>query len=107
MSSKMAVIVALALVLGARGIQAHKGHSHKIMGTVTTRHENHLEVKTPDGKTVTITLNEKTSILRGKAKINVNELQAGQRVVIDVGDGKDPLSAREVKLGTAGTTAKK
>lgn len=28
-------------------------------------------------------------------------LQAGRRVVVDVGNGEDPLVAREIQLGTA------
>jgi hypothetical protein len=34
------------------------------MGTVSAIHENHLEVKTTDGKTVAFTLSEKTKLLK-------------------------------------------
>lgn len=99
----IAVVAALAVPVYAR---AHEGHAHKVMGTVTMRDQNHLEVKTADGKTLTITLTDKTSIIRGKRKASAADLQPGERVVINVGAGKEPLTAREVKLGVAKATVK-
>ena len=102
---------ALAVALAIPGYAlAHEGHAHKLMGTVTTLHENHLEVKATDGKTSTITLNEKTRILRGKAMVKVEELKAGERVVVTATettgkDGKATMVATEIRLGTADTTA--
>jgi hypothetical protein len=78
-----------------------------VMGTIAARHENHLEVRTKDGKTVTITLNEKTSVVRGKEKSSLEALKPGERVVVDVGNGKAPMTAREVKLGAARETVQK
>jgi hypothetical protein len=100
----VALAAALALPTYAR---AHEGHAHKVMGTIATRQDNHLEVRTKDGKTVTITLNEKTSIVRGKEKADLEALKPGERVVVDVGNGKAPMTAREVKLGAAADAAKK
>jgi hypothetical protein len=83
---------------------AHEGHAHKVMGTVGTRHENHLEVNGTDGKTVTLTLSEKTRILRGKAKITADDIKPGERVVATYTetkgkDGKSTMNASEVRLG--------
>ena len=100
----VALVAALAVPAYAR---AHEGHAHKVMGTITMLHDNHLEVKTKDGKTVTITLNEKTAIVRGKQKLDLNALKEGERVVVDVGNGKAPMTAREVKLGAAATAQTK
>ena len=100
----MALAAALALPAYAR---AHEGHAHKVMGTITTHQENHLEVKTKDGKTVTITLNDKTSIVRGTDKLDPTALKPRERVVVDVGNGKAPMIAREVKLGAAAEAPKK
>jgi hypothetical protein len=99
----VALVAALAVPAYAR---AHEGHAHKVMGTITMRHDNHLEVRTKDGKTVTITLNEKTSIVRGKQKADLEALKPGERVVVDVGNGKAPMTARAVKLGAADTAKK-
>jgi len=104
----MALVAALTFVLGIP-VWAHKGHVHKVMGTVAAMQDNHLQVTTKEGKTVTITLNEKTSVMRGKEKAAIGDLQPGARVVVDVGDGKEPLVANSVTLGVAAakTTAAK
>jgi hypothetical protein len=69
------------------------------MGTVATRAEAKVEVKTTEGETVTIVLNNKTVVLRGKEKLTLASVKQGERVVIDVGDGTAPMTAREIKLG--------
>ena len=105
----VALVAALAI---PRYVLAHEGHAHKVMGTVSTLHENHLEVKATDGKTSTITLNEKTKILRGKAKVKVDDIKPGERVVVTATetkgkDGKTTMIATEVRVGGASTTASK
>ena len=78
MTSRRILSVALVAALAIPGYAlAHEGHVHKVMGTVSTLHENHLEVKATDGKTSTITLNAKTKIVRGKAKIKVDDIKPG------------------------------
>jgi hypothetical protein len=104
-----AIVAALAIPAYAR---AHEGHAHKVMGTVATLHENHLEVKATDGKSSTITLNEKTKILRGKAKVKLDDIKPGERVVVTAletkgKDGKKTMVATEIRLGAATTTASK
>jgi hypothetical protein len=102
MSRRFVIGVALAAVLAVPGLtRAHEGHAHKVMGTISMRHDNQLEVKTKDGKTVSITLNEKTAIVRGKQKVDLEALKPGERVVVNIGNGKAPITAREVKLGAA------
>ncbi len=105
----------MAVVIGimfAPSIAAHKGHDHKVMGTVAAIHENHLEVKAADGKESAITLNEKTTILRDKAKLTAADIKVGNRVVVVATetkdkDGKTTLVAKEVRLGTAAASARK
>ena len=107
MTRRMALVAALTFVFGVPALWAHEGHVHKVMGTVAMVHENHLQVTTKEGKTVTITLNEKTSVVRGKQKMAVTDLQPGTRVVVDVGSGKEPLVANSITLAPARTTAAK
>lgn len=103
---------ALVVALAIPGYTlAHEGHVHKVMGTVTALHENHLEVKATDGKTSTVTLNDKTKILRGKAKGKVDDIKPGERVVVTATetkgkDGKATMIATEVRLGAANTLSK-
>jgi translation initiation factor IF-1 len=98
-------VLLLGLVL-APALGAHEGHTHKVMGTVSAIHENHLEVKATDGKAVAVTLNDKTSIVREKARLAATDIKVGDRVVIAATqskdkDGKVELVATQVKLGTA------
>jgi hypothetical protein len=100
----LGLIMAFAL---SPTLSAHDGHDHKIMGVVSNVHENHLEVKAKDGKTSAITLNAKTKIVRGKSPLAVTDIKVGDRVVVNVGNGKEPLVAKEVQLGATTTTAKR
>jgi hypothetical protein len=97
-----AAFLAVALFV-PRYVRAHEGHVHKVMGTVATRHQNHLEVKATDGKTSTITLNEKTKILRGTTKVKIDDIRDGERIVVSATetkgkDGKTTLVATQVTL---------
>ena len=78
---------------------AHAGHVHKIMGTVTARDAKHVEVKTPSGEILSIAVNNDTKVIRAKKKVTFDDVQTGRRVVVDIGDGEDPLIAREIQLG--------
>jgi len=100
-----AVALASALLL-PRFARAHEGHAHKVMGTVSSRQEGQLQVKSTDGKSAEVTLNEKTKILRGKTMVGLEDIKAGERVVVTAietkgKDGKTTMVATEVKLGTA------
>ena len=101
-------LIALALTATvAPAAIAHEGHEHKVMGTVSMIHENHLEVKAvKDGKLSTLTLNDKTRILRDKTPVNRDQIKKGDRVVVTYvqekdDKGTDVLIAREVRLGVA------
>jgi hypothetical protein len=103
-------VALVAMLAIPRYAVAHEGHAHKVMGTVTTLHENHLEIKATDGKTSTITLNEKTKILRGKTKVKVEEIKPGERVAVTAmetkgQDGKATMIATEIRLGATNSTA--
>ena len=107
MSKRFVIGAALLAALAIPAyVRAHEGHAHKVMGTVTTLHEKHLEVKATDGKSSTITLNAKTKILRGKAKAKIEDIKPGERVVVTATetkgkDGKTTMIASEVRLPDA------
>lgn len=101
----------VALLLLAWPAAAHEGHAHKVMGTVSMRHENHLEVMTAGGKKSTVTLNGKTKIVRGKAAQKIEDIRPGDRVVVTAvetkgRDGTVQMIASQVQLGTAGGARK-
>jgi len=98
--TRRSALSAILLLAAAPGrAWAHDGHAHRVLGTITARDEKHLELKTPTGETLSIAMNEKTSLLRGKRKADAAELKVGIRVVVDTGNGEAPLVAREVQLG--------
>ena len=99
------LLVGLVLAPAARAL-AHPGHEHKIMGTVSIVHQNHIEVKATDGKTSIFTMNEKTRVLRGNAEVSADAIKAGERVVVTAietkdKDGKALMVANEVRLAVA------
>lgn len=91
---------------------AHEGHAHKVMGTVTTVHEDHVEVKDKDGKITTHLLDTKTKIRRGKAVAKVTDIKVGDRVVVTTLESKDKAgkvvkTVTQVDLGAAAATTTK
>jgi hypothetical protein len=106
MTRRLALVAAVALVLAVPVVSAHEGHVHTIMGTVTALDAKHVEVKTPSGEILSIAITGKTSVLRAKRKVAITEIQVGRRVVVDIGNGEDPLIAREIQLGVAQVATK-
>jgi hypothetical protein len=110
MHKKWVVAAALAVALAVPAVGgAHEGHRHKIMGTVSTHRKNQLDVKATDGKTSTITLNEKTRILRGKTKSTADDIRPGERIVVTATEtkgteGNMAMVATEVRLSAAVAT---
>ena len=99
MSKGMIGFVVAAVIVFGVAVRAHDGHVHRIMGTVTARDAKHIEVRTPSGEVLSIALTPKTSALRDKKKVDVKEVQVGRRVVVDIGNGEDPLIAGEIQVG--------
>ena len=100
------LIILAFLALGGAVVAAHDGHAHLIMGTVTARDDKHIEVKTPGGENLNIAVNAKTLVTREKRKVGLAEVQTGRRVVVDIGNGEDPLIAREIRVGATRLDAK-
>ena len=105
MSRKWIVGVALTAVLAIPVAGwAHQGHIHKVLGTVSAVQANQVTVRTTDGKTVIVKLDQKTTVTRGTARLTTAALKPGERVAIDaIQDGTATL-ARAVRLSTAAAT---
>jgi hypothetical protein len=101
-------IVGIALV-GALAVPvvgwAHGGHTHKVMGTVSSVQGDRVEIKGTDGKVVVVTLNQKTAITRGRTRLDPTALKTGERVSIDFTQANNVNTATAVKLGTAPAAA--
>lgn len=95
----MAVALAGALALPA-AVPAHEGHVHKALGTIASVKATQLDVKTTDGKVVTIVFDAKTPVTRGKDKLDTAALKAGDRISVEYTEGKDKINtAKTIKLG--------
>ena len=99
---RLLIAVALTSALaGAHVAHAHEGHTHKVMGTVLSIQGEHVQVKTTDGKTVTIMLGPKTSVTRGKDKVAAAAIKVGERISVDaMMQDKTMLMAQTIKLAT-------
>ena len=101
----LGLVAALTLPVAAF---AHGGHTHKVLGTVSSVNGEHVDVKGTDGKTVTIMLNTKTAITRGKTKLDATALKVGERVAVDyTQDSKKMNMATAVKLAAPSAQAAK
>ena len=104
---KNLILAAVVLaVLAPAASFAHPGHEHKIMGTITAIDGNKVSMKTTEGKDATVTVTPTTTFKRGKAKGAQSDLKVGLRIVVNAGDGAEPLKAKEVQYGESTTASK-
>lgn len=95
----LAMLVALAAAPSVAG--AHEGHTHKVMGTISSVQGTNLMVKGTDGKTVMVMMDAKTKITKGKDKVEAAALKVGDRVVAEGPEDKGMITATTIKLGEA------
>ena len=80
------------------------GHGH-VTGMITEADVTHLKVRTKEGKTVPVPLNEKTKYFKGNVSAAFGDAKVGSRVVVHLGEDG---AAMEVRLpSTAKTSAAK
>jgi len=80
---------------------AHGGGRH-IMGTVADVDAQHVVVKTKDGKTQSVQVNDQTTYRKGKATATSADMKVGDRVVVHTTGKSDPLTAGEIHFSSAG-----
>ena len=105
MKTFLFLVLATALLAPA-GPLAHPGHDHKLMGTISSIDKNTIVLKTTEGKDMTFEITPLTTFKRGKQKGAAADLKTGMRVVVNVGDGVEPLKAKDVQYSAAATTAR-
>jgi hypothetical protein len=99
----MRPIVALTIMLVVSFpsvLLAHEGHAHKVMGTVVAvdAEQGRLEVKTQDGKSVALVVDQKTKYVRGKEPAAPKDVAQGSRVVVTTVEESGVTRALEVRL---------
>ncbi len=93
----MMLAVAASVALGAAQAFAHD--EYRIIGTIAAIKSSQLEVKSREGKMVTIKVDGETLVYRDNKKVGAAELKAGRHVVVDaLGDSLADLLALEVRI---------
>src|SRR4051794_36292808 len=96
---KRAVVAIIAVFILAGGVAFAHGDAEHVRGTVTSVTATAITVETTAKKTRTITINDKTMVMRGDEHLSIADVKPGDRVVLDV--DKKTAVATEVKLGSA------
>jgi hypothetical protein len=103
MKNLILAIFVLALAAPAATF-AHPGHEHKLMGTITAVDGNRVSMKTTEGKDAVFTVTPLTTFKRGKDKGALADMKVGLRIVVNAGDGAEPMKAKEVQYSAPTTT---
>ena len=91
---RLSLLFSLLIVMP---VFAHDGHMH-ILGTVVTVDDNRIVVNAKDGKTIPISVTDKTTY-RAQSNANAN-LQIGDRVVVEVAEVGGRFIANEIRFAT-------
>lgn len=94
------MILGAALMLTAPAFAPVFAHEEmRVIGTIAGQKGKVLEVKTRDGKTAHITIDDQTGITKDKATIPAADLKTGLFVVIDgYGDDLSDLQAIQIRV---------
>ena len=92
------LVLFLALAIAAP-VVAHEGHDARVLGTVAAVDEGSIAVKTKEGKTVRVAVDEKTVVLRGQEKVASTDIAIGERAAVSVASRKNKHVATEIRLG--------
>lgn len=101
MKHRLATLLAFTiLIVGSHAtLQAHEGHQHKIMGTVTMAAADHVMLQDRGGKDVTVKVTKETKV-KARPAVKVEDIKAGTRIVVTAVEGKDKsLTAKSIEVG--------
>jgi len=102
----VAVVVVMMSVLALPGrLYAHGGHVHKALGIIASVQGEQVTITTEDGKKLKVVVDKKTTITRGKDKLDTTALKVGERLSVDYTEQTKTMVAQTIKLGTPATTA--
>jgi len=97
MKSRLAIAIVVGLLLAAANAGAHD--EFRIIGTITAAQPTQVTVKSREGKTLAIKVNNETLVFRDNKKVGKAELKAGRFVVVDaLGDTIEDSLALEVRI---------
>jgi hypothetical protein len=96
-TARLAIAMVIALLLAA---SAARGHDEfRIIGTITAVQPMRLQVKSRDGKMLSIKVDAETLVYRDNKKVARTELKSGLFAVVDaLGDTIEDSLALEVRI---------
>lgn len=97
---RLAVALCLSLTVLVTVPSFSHGTGKHVMGTATAVEADRLDVKTKEGKDVTVELTPKTQYKRSGSPGPTPGPQVGDRVVIEVTEDGKGLTATEVRFST-------
>ena len=100
MRNRIGSVMAVLALVASTLAYAHEGHQH-LKGTVTKMEGMRMELKSTDGKLVTVSLTKETKYLRDRKVVTASDVQSGSRVVIDLDHRGSEMVALEVQIGAA------
>jgi hypothetical protein len=78
---------------------AHEGHDDRVLGTVAAVEPQSIAIKTQEGKTVRIALDDRTAVYRGDQKVDRTDIIVGERAAVSVGAKRSTHVATQIRLG--------
>jgi hypothetical protein len=96
-----------ALMFGTAVQAQQQEKTAKVSGTLSSVSGEHLMVKTDDGKDAMVMLDPKTTITKGKKKVDAKALKTGDHLVAEGSGDANMLMARTVDVGAAAKSDKK
>jgi hypothetical protein len=98
MIQRLFTIACFALAVSAIAVEAHE---HKVLGTLKTAAADHVLMTTTEGKTVTVKLNARTKVIKGKEPVKIETVKEGTRLVVTTESDDDPYTAELIQVGNA------
>lgn len=91
-----AVMIAALLSMSGFAL-AHE--EFRVIGTLTSASDSHIQVRDRNGKTLSIKIDKQTVIREDRAEVDANALATGNSVVVDaLGDSEADLLALEIRI---------
>jgi hypothetical protein len=95
---RLSIALLFAVVLTGPAL-AHEGHVDRVLGTVAAIDDQSVAIRTKDGKTVRIALDDQTAVFRGDEKVARTDIAVGDRAVVSVGSKSSKHVATQIRLG--------
>ena len=98
MTRRVLFVLAVLMFIASPSPSAHE---QWLIGTIVKFEKRMLDLKTREGRTVSIEIDEQTIVMRNSTPVGQSELKPGRRAAVNAcGDSDDELYANEVRLGS-------